>query len=72
MALSPNPPTYTFGGNAVGRWVRFSFQEYTGNNFTAEFPNDYWLLETVTLLTKTSRPVPTPSCPIWGAIPMPS
>jgi outer membrane receptor protein involved in Fe transport len=55
VALSPNPPTFNFGGNAVGRWVRYSFQVYdpprTNLNFyTEEFPNDYWLLETVTLI----------------------
>jgi outer membrane receptor protein involved in Fe transport len=54
VALSPNPPTFNFGGNAVGRWVRYKFQVYNApqtatNNYTAEFPNDYWLLETVTL-----------------------
>ncbi|HEX2617854.1 MAG TPA: TonB-dependent receptor [Flavobacteriales bacterium] len=54
VALSPNPPTFAFNGKAVGRWIRFSFQEYsaprtTGNFYTDEFPNDYWLLETVTL-----------------------
>ncbi len=54
VALSPNPPTFNFGGNAVGRWIRYKFQVYNApqtatNNYTPEFPNDYWLLETVTL-----------------------
>ncbi|HWL63553.1 MAG TPA: TonB-dependent receptor [Steroidobacteraceae bacterium] len=54
VALSPNPPTFNFNGNAVGRWVRYSFQTYeaprtVANFYTDEFPNDYWLLETVTL-----------------------
>jgi outer membrane receptor protein involved in Fe transport len=54
VALSPSPPTFNFNGNAVGRWVRYSFQVYdpprtVGNNYTDEFANDYWLLETVTL-----------------------
>jgi outer membrane receptor protein involved in Fe transport len=48
-------PTFAFNGNAVGRWVRVKFDVYdppntTANFYTPEFPNDYWVLDEITLI----------------------
>jgi outer membrane receptor protein involved in Fe transport len=49
---SPTPPSFNFNGNAVGHWVRFSFADwYEGSQFyTPNYSNDFWVLESVTLL----------------------
>jgi outer membrane receptor protein involved in Fe transport len=66
VQLSPNgPPSFNFNGNAVGTWVRFSFDVYNTNpaaklatpgatNFATGptgqvWANDFWLLDTLTL-----------------------
>jgi outer membrane receptor protein involved in Fe transport len=56
-SLSPNAPVFNFGGNAIGTWikVRFNPAQYTlanmPNEFTTEFPNEYWVLDRVQLTT---------------------
>ncbi|MDQ2642098.1 MAG: TonB-dependent receptor [Pseudomonadota bacterium] len=49
--LSPNYPQFNFNGNAVGRWVRYSFADFVPGsaNYTDNYSNDFWLLESVTL-----------------------
>jgi outer membrane receptor protein involved in Fe transport len=49
--LAPNYPQFNFNGNAVGKWVRFSFADWTPGStyYTANYSNDFWLLESVTL-----------------------
>jgi outer membrane receptor protein involved in Fe transport len=53
VQLSPGgPPTFDFGGNGVGKWVRFRFTDANFNGVTFGTPfwnNDFWLLESVTL-----------------------
>jgi hypothetical protein len=58
-ALSPSPPQYNFGGNAIGTWVRVRFENWSATNtalinnnfYTAEFPNEFWVLDSVQLTT---------------------
>ncbi|HWL63557.1 MAG TPA: TonB-dependent receptor [Steroidobacteraceae bacterium] len=56
-ALSPSPPQFNFNGNAVGTWVRVRFDNWDPTNtaladiYTTEFPNDFWVLDTVQLTT---------------------
>jgi outer membrane receptor protein involved in Fe transport len=49
--LAPAGPAFNFNNNAVGTWVRVAFVDYspggTINNPT--LPNDFWLLESITL-----------------------
>jgi outer membrane receptor protein involved in Fe transport len=51
-ALSPNPPNFNFNGNAVGNWVKVRFTTWEGStNYTPDFPNEFWLLDSITLTT---------------------
>jgi hypothetical protein len=74
VALSPAPPNFDFNGNGIGKWVRFRFNDAdyntgTGPNGTAytnpHYPNDYWLLESITLIngfdTGTATTIPVVS-----------
>src|SRR5690606_27080559 len=64
VALSPSAPTFNFGGNAVGTWVKYSFDpEAWGPGYTfytAEFPqNEFWLLHSITLTNAFDIGTPT-------------
>jgi outer membrane receptor protein involved in Fe transport len=58
-SLSPNPPQYSFNGNGIGTWVRIRFDNWSASNtalvnngfYTPNFPNEFWVLDTVQLTT---------------------
>jgi outer membrane receptor protein involved in Fe transport len=67
VALSPNPPSFNFNGNAIGTWVKIRFQNWSPSNtdsvYTTAFTNEFWVLDTIRLTTAydqgTATVVPT-------------
>jgi outer membrane receptor protein involved in Fe transport len=64
VELSPNPPNFDFGGNAIGTWVKFKYTEANwqpgGTFYTAEFPTgEFWLLDEITLTNAFDVGTPT-------------
>ncbi len=48
--LSPNAPTFNFGGNAVGHWTKISWNTYTpGSSLYTNWSNAFWILDSITL-----------------------
>jgi hypothetical protein len=71
-SLSPSAPQYNFGGNAIGSWIRITFENYNASNtalvnaglYNPQYPNDFWVLNTIQLTTAfdagTATILPTP------------